>query len=238
MRPRRMGRLSGCAGAALLVVGLTACGDQSAGPSAAEAWGDCDSAAFERADGQVARLDLEDENGPVVVKLVTGDGPCGGGLVAGLDAGVAGHDVSGLDLDPTTAEVVTLDGGATLLRIDGEGHPRGGFQLHLFAVADGVAEVRVDGAPLVPFVATDGGAAPAAVRCGPDGTVQLLRATTSKPPGVVLAWDVHRTTYRIRGSEAVEVGTEQVRDHTADPLLHEQMPELFQTGGLLDDCTG
>jgi hypothetical protein len=233
-----MSALSGVAGAALLVLGLAACGDESRTAPAARTWGDCDGRAFAKADGQLARVDLEGKDGPVVVKLVTGDGPCDGGLVAQYDdEGVAGHDVSRLDLDPETAQVVTLDDGQTLLRIDGEGHPRGGFQPHLFAVSDGMAEVRVDGAPLVPFVATDGGAAPAAVRCGPDGTVQLVRATTSKPPGVVLAWDVHRTTYEIRGSDAVDVGTEQVRDHTADPLLHEQMPELFEAGGLLDDCT-
>lgn len=221
---------------ALLTAGAAGCGEDAAVPPQAAQWHDCDNEAYSDADGRLARVEVAGQDGPVVVKLVAGTGPCGGGLVARYDDGVAGQDVSDLQLDAETAEVVRLEDGQTLLRLDGAEHPRGGFQPHLFAVADGMAEVRAGGAPLLPFVATDGGAAPSAVRCGPGGTIEVLRATTSKPPGVVLAWDVHLTTYEIDGADATESGTEQIRDHAADPLLHKEMPALFRPGGLLDDC--
>lgn len=218
---------------AAVVVGCA--GQDPTVPREAARWGDCDQEAFSRAGGTVARVRIDSEDQPVTVKLVTGKGPCAGGLVVRYGSGVTGQDVSGLDLEPDTAEVVSI-GEQAVLRIDGAGHPRGGFQPHLFSVEEGMAELSVNGGPLLPFVATDGGAAPMAVRCGRPGTVEVLTATTSEPPGVVLAWDVRRTTYEVHGSEATEIDSEQIRDHTADPLLHEQMPELFEPGGLLDNC--
>jgi hypothetical protein len=223
-------------GSCLLGLVLPACGSQTEAPAPAAQWRACDSAAFAEAAGQVAEVEVPGEDAPVVVKLVDGSGPCAGGLVARYGTGVAGLDVSGLDLDPASAEIVTLTDGQKLLRVDSAGHPRGGFQPHLFAVAAGMAEVGVDGAPLLPFVATDGGAAPTAARCGPGGTVELLRAATSEPPGVVLAWDVHRTTYEVDGAHAEKAGSDQLHDHIADPMLREQMPELFEPEGLLGDC--
>jgi hypothetical protein len=177
----------------------------------------------------------------VTVKVPT-DGPCGGGLVARVPNGVVGLDVGGLDLDPSTADVVRLSGAQSssapvaLLRVDGGVHPRGGFQPHLFVVTDSVREATVDGQPLLPFVATDGGMAPMTARCTDDGGVAVLSATTSEPPGVILAWDVERTTFHILASGTVSSTTAQVEDHIADPLLHKKMPELFETGDLFANC--
>jgi hypothetical protein len=64
----------------------------------------------------------------------------------------------------------------------------------------------------------------------------VLSATTSEPPGVVLAWDVERTTYDITAGGAVRTGSEQIEDHIADPLLRKKMPELFEPGALFEDC--
>ena len=221
----------------LLVSALLAgCGDDSprTDPTLPAQWGDCTVDDFDQADGQdLGRL------GSDVVKLVpAGEGPCAGGLVARTGAGVEGVDVSGLDLEAGTAAVVTLGGGRELLLVHGGVHPRGGFQPHLFGTTGGLQEVLVDGNPLLPFVATDGGGAPTTATCGADDKVSLLAATTSEPPGVVLAWDVQRTTYRIEGSEAVLVGTRQVREHAADPVLREAMPELFDPAALFADCKG
>jgi len=219
---------------------LAGCGQQVADGSssdpAARQWRDCTPAAFEGDAGQ--SLDVSTADGPVPVKLPT-SGPCAGGLVALTPAGVVGTDVDDLDLDESTVQVVGLrgDGGpAALVRVDGERHPRGGFQPHLFTVAGGtVAEVTVDGGPLLPFVATDGGMAPMTATCD-DGEVAVLSATVSEPPGIVLAWDVERTAYRIEGASAELVGSEQVRDHAADPVLRQEMPELFEPGSLFADC--
>jgi hypothetical protein len=232
-------RLLGIAGTAcVLLAALAGCGpgeqDEPSGPGAG-AWGECDSAAFEEAGGQVAEVRTEQQDDPVVVKLVGGDGPCAG-LVARYDTGIEGHGVEALDLDRDSASVVTLDGGQALLRVDSAGHPRGGYQPHLFAVVAGMAEVTADGAPLLPFVATDGGAAPTTARCGGPGTIEVLTARTSKPLGVVLAWDVWRTTYEVDGAKVKGAGNEQIRDHAADPLLRKAIPELFEPGGLLGNC--
>ncbi len=236
--------------AALAVALLVGCGQQDApgtdaqdGTGAAEEtqpakWRGCTETAYDEADGRDLRVPTA--GGTVSVKLPT-SGPCAGGLVARVGDGVAGLDVKGLDLDPSTAQVVradvpTQEGAGALLRVDGGAHPRGGFQPHLFLVSDAVRELTVDGQPVLPFVATDGGMAPMTATCTDDGGVAVLSATTSEPPGVVLAWDVERTTYDITADGAVRTGSEQVEDHIADPLLRKEMPELFEPGALFENC--
>ncbi|MGA9746997.1 MAG: hypothetical protein WBQ50_06040 [Nocardioides sp.] len=225
-----------------LSLSLVGCG-QASGPGSADAggdtaatpsepgttrWKDCTVAAFERSDAPVTEL----AGGQVKLPA---SGPCAGGLVRLGDAGVSGVDITALDLDSSSLRVVRLDGGDDLVRIDGGRHPRGGFQPHLFTTSGDVEELTVDGQPLIPFVATDGGMAPMTVRCGPGGTVELLRATTSEPPGVVLAWDVEQTTYDVTASVR-EVGTEQLRDHAADPVLRGDLPALFDPEALFANC--
>jgi hypothetical protein len=173
----------------------------------------------------------------VAVRLVPpGNGPCAGGLVARTDGGVEGLRAAGLGLDPRSAKVVALEEGSELLLVDGGTHPRGGYQPHVFSLSGGLHEVLVDGNPLLPFVATDGGGTPATATCSDHGGVDVLTATTSEPPGVVLAWDVQRTSYRFEDGQAVRTGTKQVRDHTADPVLRKQMPALFEPDAFFSDC--
>jgi hypothetical protein len=236
--------------ATLAIALLAGCGQQDApgtdaqgGAGAAEEtqaakWRACTESAYDEADGRALRIPTAE--GTVSVKLPS-SGPCAGGLVARVGAGVAGLDVKRLDLDPSTAQVVrsggpSQDGVGALLRVDGGAHPRGGFQPHLFLVSDAVRELTVDGEPVLPFVATDGGMAPMTATCTDDGGVAVLSATTSEPPGVVLAWDVERTTYDITADGAVRTGSEQIEDHIADPLLRKKMPELFEPGALFEDC--
>lgn len=74
-------------------------------------------------------------------------------------------------------------------------------------------------------------------RCDDSGGIAVLTATTSEPPGVVLAWDVRRTTYTVEDGEAQSAGTQQIRDHAADPVLRKEIPELFEPTALLADCS-
>jgi hypothetical protein len=238
MRPNPMRTLTTIS--ALLVLALLG-GCAEAGPRTEpigqQHWGDCTIDTFDQAAGEQLASVPYDAGAEAPVRLVPpGNGPCAGGLVARVGTGVAGLDAAGLHLDANSAEVVALDDGEALLLVDGGRHPRGGFQPHVFSLAGGLHEVLVDGNPLLPFVATDGGGTPATATCRDDGGVDILTATTSEPPGVVLAWDVQRTTYRLEDGEASRTGTKQVRDHAADPVLRDEMPALFEPDGFFSDC--
>jgi hypothetical protein len=235
MRPTRM--RTGTAVPALLVLTLLGgCGAEAprADPSGPAQWGDCTVEALDSAGGQrVATLD----DGARVRLVPPGGGPCAGGLVARVGGGVTGVDAAGLDLDVASVKVVDLEGDSgQLLVVNGAAHPRGGFQPHVFSLVGGLHEVLVGGGPLLPFIATDGGGTPVTATCRADGGIDVLTATTSEPPGVVLAWDVQRTSYRLDGGEAEATGSDQIRDHTADPVLREEMPALFEPDGFFSDC--
>lgn len=237
MRPSVMRTLSAIS-ALLVLVLLGGCGaeDPRSAPGQPDRWGDCTLAALRQAGGQPMAT-MSDGDAHVAVRLVPpGDGPCAGGLVARTDNGVQGLPAAGLGLDAGSAKVVLLADDSQLLLVDGGTHPRGGFQPHVFALAGGLHEVLVDGNPLLPFVATDGGGTPATATCSGHGGVDVLTATTSAPPGVVLAWDVQRTSYRVEDGRAVRTGTKQVRDHTADPVLRKEMPALFEPDAFFSDC--
>ncbi|MGN6576555.1 MAG: hypothetical protein ACTHKG_12780 [Nocardioides sp.] len=252
MRPREMlhTKRSAATFSGLLLAGLVAgCGtaattsDDPAAGGSSTAWHGCTATDVSQAGRPLGTLE-SGSGGSAEVRLVApGEGPCAGSLVARTDAGVAGVDVSDLDLDASSAHVVHLrgadgDGPQELLLVEGGAHPRGGFQPHLFTTYGGLHEVTVDGNPLLPFVATDGGGLPATARCGDGGTVEVLTATTSEPPGVVLAWDVQRTTYRIGDAGVEQIDSEQIEDHAADPVLRKDMPQLFEPDGFFADCRG
>lgn len=239
MRPTRM-RTGTTIPALLVLTLLGGCGAEApqAEPSGPSRWGDCTVEALDSAGGhEVATLDDGDRPDTRIRLVPPGDGPCAGGLVAQSGDGVTGLDAAGLDLEVASAKVVDLGGDSgQLLVVNGGAHPRGGFQPHVFSPAGGLHEVLVDGGPLLPFVATDGGGTPVTATCRDDGGIDVLTATTSEPPGVVLAWDVLRTTYRLDGGEAATTGSEQIRDHTADPVLREEMPALFEPDRFFSDC--
>ncbi len=222
---------------------LDSAGDDPAGSASSPppGWGGC--TAEDLAAASAVTGDVATDGGTARVSLVAdAPGPCANALVAQVGDAMSGVDVGGLQLDASTAQLVSLtgpgDAGGELLRVDSEGHPRGGFQPHLFTMtADGLVEVLLDGRPLLPYVATDGGAPPMTVTCHEDGGVGLLQASTSKPPGVVLAWDVQLTTYDVVTGEASVTSDRQIRDHAADPTLRQEMPELFDTGVLFADCS-
>ena len=215
--------------------------DPSASSEPSSRWGSCTPQDLDAADGPSGKLAIQGGGSVRVTFVPAGTGACEGALVArGTEGGLSGVDVSRMDLDQETARVVSPagDDAGQLLRIDSAPHPRGGFQPHLFAATDaGLAEVGLDGRPVLPFVSTDGGALPMTATCPDGGGLRILSGSTSKPPGILLAWDVRSTTYDITDGEAVETSTSQVEDHAADPLLREQRPELFDTGSLFSGCS-
>lgn len=189
----------------------------------------------------VARADLEDDGSTQDIRLIRGgSGRCADSLVARVGGTVVRAGVGGLDLVPKGARTVHLKGNraADLVLVSSRPHPRGGSQPHLFGAggSTGLREVTSHGRPVLPFVATDGGAPPMTATCTADGGIAVITGTASVPPGVVLAWDLTRTTYDVRDGRAVQTGSAVIRRDVADPLLRKAMPELFD-GSLFAHCS-
>jgi len=186
----------------------------------------------------IAELDLDGDGSTEPVRWTGADaGPCGGLLVATVDGATTGVDVGESDVQPRTARVVDT-GQRQLLVVHGAAHPRGGHPLLLLGQGErGLGEVKAGGEPVLDFVATDGGAVPATAKCLGDGRIATFSATTAKPPGVVLAWDVQRTTYQLHGTQAIAQGPRTILSDQADPVLREKMPQLFDVDGYFRDCT-
>ena len=163
---------------------------------------------------------------------------CAASLSTTVDGEAFVMSLAGVDLDPDSVRVLRLHGTDRELLVGRGGfHPRGGFVLHVLGFdGDALGEVVVDGAPVVGFVATDGGAAPATATCTDTGGLATWTATVAKPPGVLLAWDVRRTTYRLRGNVAERTGTHLVLEDAAEPILRERRPELFDPNGWFTNC--
>jgi hypothetical protein len=223
-------RTLGTAAVLTALLGLSACGSQT-GSSAP----DTDECA-----GQgtvVAKADLDGNGPPSTVRLAgSGAGACADRLLA--DGG-AWADVGGLDLVPEQATVVHLKGSDApdLVLLSAKPHPRGGWQPHVFGSGGetGLTEVTSEGNPVVPFVASDGGAPPMTATCTPDGGIALVTAVAHEPPGVILAWDVTETTYTVKAGRAETTGSKLVEEAAADPVLRKERPELFD-GTLFANC--
>jgi len=224
-------RTLGTAALLSVVLAASACGSQSGSTSP-------DTAGCAGRGVAVAQADLDGNGQTSTVRLTApGSGSCAHRLLA---AGGAAADVGGLQLVPKPAKVVHLHGSGApdLVLLYARPHPRGGSQPHLFGAggAGGLVEVTVDGRPVVPFVASDGGAPPMTATCTPAGGIAVLTGKAHQPPGIVLAWDVTETSYTLKGGRAVETGSRLVQKAVADPLLRKYHPEMFD-GSLFADCS-
>lgn len=213
---------------------LGGCGEEhelESPPQASQLDG-CTTENFARTGTPVGTLHSNDR--PVQLRLVPhGADRCPDSLISRSDSGVTGSHVGDLDLDPATARVVRTPGADDLLLV--ESAPTGGStQPHLFA-ANG-QEVRFGGRLVLPAVDT-GRRTPVDAVCARAGHLVVVTAKAHQPPGIVLAWDVTRTTYAVQGDGAAPVGTATVARAVADPLLRRQHPELYD-GRLLADCAG
>jgi len=124
------------------------------------------------------------------------------------------------------AFAVEVPGREGALLVTRQDHPRGGFQLRLYAAgSDELVELRTDDGPLLPFVALDVQEHPLSVDCA-DGGVVVTEAVAHKPPGVMFAWDIQRTTYAVEGGEVTAGETEEIADNVLPAQLKSKYPDL------------
>ena len=218
------------------VLCLASCGSPEAGKSAGGAAKDktatakvsqcpADSPAVVSA-RTISTADLDGDGKRDAVKLTAPDGDCANVLFAKVGEGFvhAQLPVGGPPLTKAFAAAVPGREGALL--VTRQDHPRGGFQLRLYAVGqDGLVELKTDDHPIVPFVALDVQERPLSVDCT-DGGVVLTEAVAHKPAGVIFAWDVQRTTYTIEGGEVTKGHTEEIADNVLPAQLEAKYPEL------------
>lgn len=229
----------------VLALGLAGCGTgsqsmESATPDAA-LFGDC--SADDPALGGatvIAEADLEGSGAKNAIAYVARDidGPCANALFTTLDGEPSAMSMADTPLDDDSADVVQLSGtDRQLLIVREEAHPRGGYMLHIFGGADGeLDEVLADGEPVAGFIATDGGMPPGTAQCTDAGGIATVTAITHEPPGIVLAWDVTRTTYSLDANSAERTSSRQIRTAVADPTLRNAIPQLFDPDGYFADC--
>ncbi|MGZ4493302.1 MAG: hypothetical protein ACXVWU_01250 [Nocardioides sp.] len=99
----------------------------------------------------------------------------------------------------------------------------------------GLRLLRTGDGSVLPAVAADGGGAPATATCTVGGFA-VWTATAHQPPGVVLAWDVRRTSYTLHGTRLTTGPTRLVEQGTADPTLRTKMPQVFDPRATFSDC--
>jgi hypothetical protein len=184
----------------------------------------------------VTRADLDGDGTLDEVSFRPASGSCPADLwssVRGLraaptldwDASAAGSTAAAVRVPGRTGDLVLLL----------QQHPRGGFQAHLFGYADGrLAELTVDGRPVLPFVATDVPSDPISTRCV-DGGFEATEGRAHEPIGVVPAWDVYRTTYTVDGNAVTEGATTEVADNVLEKDFRTQYADLVRHA-LFENC--
>ena len=235
LRPSTMSRtrraVTLAAGALLGVVTVTACGSaapssgsgaassgpsSSSSPSPSATPDDCSGLSGQEP-ATTARVDLDGNGTREDVSVVAA---CGPALVS-----VSGSRLWSADLaqdEPPVQQVygVRVPGRRAELVVTRASHPRGGFQLRVYA-AQGrrLVELRRGTAALLPFVATDVQEHPYAVTCA-DGALVVTEAVAHEPAGVVAAWDVRRTAYALGDGAAVTAGpTREIADNVLPAAL-------------------
>ena len=114
------------------------------------------------------------------------------------------------------------------LLVTRQDHPRGGFQLRVYAAGDGkLVELEADGHSLVPFVALDVQEHPLSIDCT-NGGVVITEAVAHEPPGVMFAWDIRRTPYVVDGTEVTAGKTEEIADNVLPGQLDAKYPDLVK----------
>ncbi|WP_460819172.1 hypothetical protein [Nocardioides korecus] len=248
LRPSTMSRarrpLTVAAGALLGAAALTACGSAaptsgsgavssspSSSPSASPSGGTSSSPSStplptggscagtpEAGPFATARVDLDGNGTREDVTVLTS--PCGSGLAA--VAGSRTWDAALATDAPPVRELygVHVPGRASELVVTRATHPRGGFQLRVYAAQGShLVELRRGTEPLLPFVATDVQEHPYAVTCGRDSLV-VTEAVAHEPAGVLAAWDVRRTAYALGDGASLTPGrTREIADNVLPAAL-------------------
>lgn len=176
-------------------------------------------------------------SGPsIVLGLALGCAACGssGSTAGGSAQGSAppAASASGTVLHGRLVGRLRLDGLAAPLLVTREAHVRGGYQMHAY-VGGGSGRPSTElldasGNPVVPFV--EGDTRPeayASVACVARG-LQVDVATPTRPSGVLRAWDVVRTTYRVDRSGAHAAGERRVATSVPDRSMHRDWADLVR----------
>jgi hypothetical protein len=178
--------MKNAAGCLVLLLALSACGNGGSTPDAGEsapassgpsALGACTpgDAAITKA-RTLLTLDLDGDGVAEGVRLSAG-APCPGVVYAETRSGTVLGEFDPMILSGEVRAVGLPEEPAQLLAAT-ETHPRGGFQVHLIGLrGTRIVELLHDGAPLVPFVATDVPGPGTSTRCHSPGTFVVRTAT-------------------------------------------------------------
>ncbi len=179
----------------------------------------------------IAQADLNGDGDREKVEVGTGGGElCPDNLSV---AGKIGEPYVGIDLPAGEPPIragfgVTVPGRKGELLVTRQDHPRGGFQLRVYAAGDGkLVELEVDGHSLVPFVALDVQEHPFSIDCT-NGGVVITEAVAHEPPGVMFAWDIRRTPYVVDGTSVTTGNTEEIADNVLPGQLGAKYPDLVK----------
>src|SRR3954469_11192662 len=100
----------------------------------------------------VGTADLDGDGTADTVKVTAAGGECGNTLFAKLGDSYASTALGDDEPPVTSSFAVDLKGHEGQLFVTKADHPRGGYQLRVYAAASGqLAELEKDGQPLVPF---------------------------------------------------------------------------------------
>ena len=103
-------------------------------------------------------------------------------------------------------------------------HPRGGFQLRIYAAASGqLDELKADGRALLPFVATDVQEHPWSIDCSDDGLV-FTEAVAHEPAGVAPRGTSSRRRTPSTATTVTAGPTEEIADNVLPQELAGEVP--------------
>lgn len=171
----------------------------------------------------LVRIDLRGNGDPTTVRLTGGGGDCPNTLFAKVGKQVLSAQMGDQQPPVVSGSVIQVPGHDGQVLVTRQDHPRGGFQVRLFAASgDTLRELRSGKETLVPFVGTDTEAHFVSADCAADG-IEVTQAVTHEPPGIAAAYDVTRTHITLAD------GTAKVGDPVkiADNVLPGQLPKKF-----------
>ena len=174
----------------------------------------------------VATVDLDGDGRREAVRKTASTGDCPDVIFSKQGDGYVSAQLPTDQPPLDKAYGVQVPGRAGALLVTRQDHPRGGFQLRVFAQGEnGLAELEVDGHSLVPFVALDVQEHPLSIDCA-DGGVVVTEAVAHEPHGVVFAWDIKQTSYAVNGSNVTAGVTKEIADNVLPAQLDSKWPDL------------
>jgi hypothetical protein len=180
---------------------------------------------------QLTRADIDGDGVPEEVRLEPPSAKdCPYGLVAVTSGSKVILAAQPSDEDPpvTSAYAVAPQGQDEQLVVTKADHPRGGYQLRVYAAGSKeLVELVSAGRPLLPFVALDVKEHPWSIDCSADGLV-FTEAVAHEPVGVAPAWDIKQTTYTLDGATLTEGPTKEIADNVLPQDLDAKYPDLVK----------